>query len=332
MKNRGNPLIKIYQPLLLLLLILAGGVIGYSSIEDYSFTEALYMTAITVSTVGFKEVRDLSDEGRLFTIALIISTFGVITYLATTIARYFLDGEFRRDLKIFRMKNKINQLKGHVILCGLGRNGRSAARALISQNVDFVVVENRKERIENCGFELKYYLEADATKDESLIEADIAQAKALITTMPDDADNVYTVLTARELNPNIRIISRASNDASVKKLKTAGANNIIMPDKLGGAHMATLVINPDITEFMDIISTKSGRDFMIKEFDVKRSFLLKKMDCWERTGATILGIKKPDRDYILNPQPELTVQEGWRLIVMGSEEQFSRLNAMLDGV
>ena len=155
------------------------------------------------------------------------------------------------------------------------------------------------------------------------------KATALVTTLPEDADNLYVVLTARELNPKIKIISRASNDSSVKKLKTAGANNVIMPDKIGGAHMATLVLSPDVKEFVDLMATQNSEHFNIEEIESGKTISLEELNCWSITGATILGVKTSEGEYALNPIAKTVVRPGNRLIVMGSSEQLSSVKKMV---
>jgi voltage-gated potassium channel len=222
------------------------------------------------------------------------------------------------------MDNKIEILKDHVIICGFGRNGLAASNIFKANHIPFVIIESTKDQIEKRNVHVDHFIIADATKDETLIEAGIHRAKAIITTLPDDAANLYTVLTARELNKSVTIISRASNDASVKKLKIAGANNVIMPDKIGGIHMATLVSSPDINEFIDIIAAKSSNDFLFQELEIQKSFTLNKTDFLSRSGATIIGIKKADNNYILNPDESMEVEKGWKLILMCTKKQMEK--------
>jgi voltage-gated potassium channel len=324
-----NPLRKVYRPLVMFIAVFFGGIVGYMLIEDYSWFQAVYMTVITVSTTGYGELFGLSEAGRAFTAVLIIANLGVVTYALTLLTQYFLDGEFRKDIKIYRMRKNIDELRGHVIVCGLGRNGRSAVRTLNQQGITVVAIDSDKDRIDNCSIPLEYAMHADSTKDETLLEAGIMHARSLITTLPNDADNVFTVLTARELNQNVLIISRASNDTSMSKLRRAGAHNIIMPDKLGGAHMAALVTNPDITEFMDLLSTRSSREFMMREIHISKGITLNRVDLLHQTGATVLGVRKSDGDYIFNPANSVSILDGCRLIVMGSEKQISDLEKAL---
>jgi voltage-gated potassium channel len=329
MKTALRPFYKIYFSLFIFSLILLSGTIGYMAIEGFTFMEALYMTVITLSTVGYSETRPLSNSGRAFTIFLIIINIGTFTYFISLLSSYFLDGEFLKAYKLYKMKNLINELSGHIIICGFGRNGQEAARIFHNNGKDFVAVERKSSRKDNLPFDVKFCLEDDATRDETLIEAGIHRASALITTLPDDADNLFVVLTAHELNPKIKIISRASNDSSVKKLKTAGANNVIMPDKIGGTHMATLVISPDVEEFVDLMATQNSVQFSIAEIESSKTISLEELNCWKNTGATLLGIKALPSEYSLNPLANTIVKPGNRLIVMGSQEQLSKVKNIL---
>lgn len=319
-----NPLFKLAKPILFFLFIMGIGTVGYVAIEHFTFLEALYMTVVTLSTVGYMEVKPLSDAGRYFTIGLILTNLALLTFYLTILTRYFTDGEFIKDFNSYTMHNKIDTLSNHVIICGFGRNGLAASNIFKANHIPFVIIESTKEQIEKRNVHVEHFIIADATKDETLIEAGILRAKAIITTLPDDAANLYTVLTARELNKSVTIISRASNDASVKKLKIAGANNVIMPDKIGGIHMATLVSSPDINEFIDIIAAKSSNDFLFQELEIQQSFTLNKTDFLSRSGATIIGIKKADNNYILNPDESMEVEKGWQLILMCTKEQMEK--------
>jgi voltage-gated potassium channel len=220
-RNKYNPVYKLIRPVSLFVLIIFVGIAGYILIEGYPFLDAVYMTVITLSKVGYGEVNKLSDHGRIFTIILILTNLGLFTYFIALITRYFLDGDFLHDYKLFIMTNKIDQLSNHVIICGLGRNGMAAAQTLQNNNIPFVVVEAQRQKLENSLVSVPFFVMNDATSDESLLEAGIQRARAIIITLPDDSDNLYTVLTARELNKDILIVSRASKDSSMKKLKIA---------------------------------------------------------------------------------------------------------------
>ncbi len=320
---------KIYTSLLLFVLVLLSGVVGYMLIEHYTFLEALYMTVITLSTVGFAEVRHLSDAGRIFTIAIILVNLSAFTYFIALISSYFLDGEFTKAYKQYKMKKSISELENHIIICGFGRNGHEAARVFQESGKEFVVIEKMNPSHDGPPSHIDFYLKEDATRDEVLLEAGIQKAYAVVSTLPDDADNLFVVLTARALNPKLKIVSRASHDTTVKKLKTAGADSVIMPDKIGGVHMATLVLSPDIKEFVDLITTQNNEQFAIHEVESAKTMSLEELDCWRKTGATILGIKTSDRDYMLNPALKTQIQPGNKLIAMGSKEQMKSLEMLV---
>ena len=320
---------KLMLPLFLLGLLLILATSGYILIEDFRFIEALYMAVITIGSVGFLEVRPLSDVGRIFTIAIITLNIGIFSYFITLLSRYFFDSEFLTRYKQLKMQDKINQLSGHVVICGFGRNGRESAQVLHDNRIPFVVLEEKNRPEGNLPFEVPYFLIADATKDEGLLLGGITRARAIITTLPVDADNLFVVLTARQLNPDVTIISRASLDSSVGKLKIAGANNVIMPDKIGGAHMATLVIQPDVVEMLSLMSTRSSTDFRIAELVVKRNVLLADLDLWKQTNCTVLGVKNRQNNYDINPPANYQVSTGESLIVMGSDLQIERASALM---
>jgi len=308
-------------------LLMLIGVGGYMIIEKYTLLEAVYMTVITVASVGYEEVHPLSHDGMIFTTILILCNIALFTLFLTLLTRYFVDGEFMRQYKLIKMQNKLNHLKDHVIVCGFGRNGKEAAQVLHDNGIPFVVLEN-KEIAKDTPFELEHFLIGDATRDETLLEAGLLRAKAMISTLPNDADNLYVVLTARQHNPSVKIISRASQDSSVSKLRVAGATNVIMPDKIGGAHMATLVMNPDIMEMISLMTTRSGSAFGIVELKANKSFELGELDIWRSTGCTLLGVKF-NKDYLLNPPPDHRVFGGELLILMGREDQIEKVRQMI---
>jgi voltage-gated potassium channel len=319
----------LFLPIGMLILTILFGTAGYIILENFSFLEALYMTVITIATVGFTEVRPLSDHGRIFTILLILLNIGLFTYFVTLLTRFFSDGEFTKLYNQIKMENSIQQLKQHVIICGFGRNGKESAQILHNNKMPFVVLEEKNDLEKDLEFDVPYFVKGDATKDEVLLEAGIKNARALIITLPVDADNLFVVLTARQLNPGIKVISRASQDSSVKKLKIAGADNVIMPDKIGGAHMATLVMLPDVAEILSIMSTQSNNSFRVVELECNKNISLGELDLWKKTNCTILGIKNPDNHYTINPNAAYQINPGERLIVMGSDEQIEKAKKLL---
>ncbi len=224
---------KIYLALFLVLVVLMFGVIGYRFISDYSWIDAFYMTIITVTTVGFSEVRPMETEGKIFTVILIVTSVVIVGFAISVITEYILSRNSLQLLKKRKVRNTIENLSNHVIVCGYGRNGMQAAERLKAYKRPFVVIERDKELIEKHEDEV-LFVEGDANDDDVLHLAGITRAQYLITALPDDAMNLFVVLSARQLNRDLFIISRASLITSQKKLLLAGANKVIMPDKIGG--------------------------------------------------------------------------------------------------
>lgn len=325
-----NPFRQLKAPALLMLATILFGVAGYMLTEGYDFLDALYMTVITISTVGFEVVRPLTVSGKIFTIILILFNLALVAYFISLVTRFLIDGEFIKKYKLQKMEHKINELRGHVIVCGYGRNGKESALILKNNNIPFVVVENRPaDDTEAALVPTQFFIHGNATQDDVLIAAGIHHAKAVITTLPVDSDNLFLVLSARQLNPAIKIISRASVDSSVHKLKIAGADNVIMPDKIGGAHMATLVLQPDVTEILSIMGTTSNPSFRIVELTVGKAMLLSELDLWRNAQCTVIGVKDIKKHYTVNPPPAYQLAPGVCLIVMGSDAQIDAARKLL---
>ncbi len=323
-------LTRLKLALLVLLLIVVAGTLGFMLIEDYSFNEAFYMTIITISTVGFQEIRPLSIYGRYFTAALIVFSFGTFAYSLSAVYTYLISGELKRYFLEVRKQKQIHSMKNHIIICGFGRNGKQVAADLERMNQEYVVIEKDEESFEETAGRIKHSIVGDATLDHVLLDAGIERASALITTLPEDADNVFVVLTAREINPNLNIISRASVDSSDPKLRRAGANNVVMPDKVGGTHMATLVMKPDIVEFYNLV-TSQDNDITLEEITYEslpeefKNHSISDLEIRKRCGANIIGLKTNSGTYVLNPSPTEKITEGSKLFVLGMSEQIELL-------
>jgi len=320
---------SLYIGLAFLFGVIFFGTYGYVYIEDYTVIEGFYMTLITVSTVGYGEVQPLSDNGRLFTSLLIISSFGTFAYVATSIGSSILSCKYKDILKYYKLEKKILELSGHTIVCGYGNNGEAAVSSLGLHNRELVVIEKDPSKLEMLKHQRGIlYIEGNATEDDNFIKAGIENADSLITTLPSDADNVFVCLTARQLNPNLTIISRATSPKSKSKLRLAGADNVIMPDRVGGNHMASLVTRPDINEFLDLLSITNSSSVNLEEVVVKRvekpisvRNLVESMNMKIR----IIGIKKINNEYILSPDYDAEILEGEKLFVLGEREFIEEL-------
>jgi len=324
---------RMYLALTLLVMVLLFGVMGYRFLSDYTWIDAFYMTIITVTTVGFSEVRPLDAEAKIFTVILIVTSVFIFAFAISVITEYVLSRNSLQLLKKKRVKNKISSVSNHVIICGFGRNGNQAAERLKAYKKPFVVIERNKEVIEKFEDEI-LFVEGDANEDEALIEAGIDRAQYLITAMPDDAANLFVVLSARQLNKNLFIISRASQFTSQKKLRLAGADKVIMPDKIGGDHMASLVVMPDLITFMDKLSTEGEHTTNLEEVTIETfmakvdNHSLRDLDLRKKTGCTIIGYIEPNGNYIINPEADLKLQPQGKVIVLGRPEQIKKLNDM----
>lgn len=325
---------KINKIVILVISTLTTGTLGYMVISGYSFVDAIYMTVITVTTVGFGEVKPFTPEEKIFTIFLILTSIVLFGYAVSTFSEYLVSGRLFDYFKHKRVEKKIAKLKGHTIVCGYGRNGRQAIVKLKNYNKQFVIVERNKEVVQKLESEEYLCINGDATLDETLMSAGILEASNLITALPKDADNLFVVLTARQLNRNFKIISRASNESSYSKLKIAGADNVIMPDKLGGDHMASLVTTPDVIEFVDRLTVEGDTTANLEEIDIDElpeNYLGKTildLDLRKKTGCTVIGYRHPDRDYIINPEANSVLISGAHLIVLGRPEQITRLREL----
>jgi len=305
-------------------------------IEGYNFLDAIYMTTITVTTAGFEEVKPLSTGGKIFTTTLLIASWASFAFALTRITQFVTSGEIHKYFKIRRIMKEADKLHGHVIICGYGRNGQQASHTLKIHNVPFVVIEKDEARMGQLANDQGLiFFTGDATEDWVLKQAGIERAKALITALPEDADNVFIVLTARSINSNIQIISRASKQSSIQKLKKAGADNVIMPDRIGGIHMATLVSKPDVVEFIDFLSSADGETIHIESVDynhlpeaIQNKSLTEVMN-WKKTGVNCIGIKNREGKFVINPPQDVIIQEGMKVIVLGTKLQIDQMKGNL---
>lgn len=314
-------------------LVFLVGVFGFKIISPaYSWIESLFMTVITISTVGFSEVHPSDEAGKLFTIFLIITSISIYAYVVSVVSEYIAQGRFFNELKKKKMQQKINQLHNHIIVCGYGRNGRQAVELLKSYNKQCVVIDQNDKIIEELESNGIICMKGDATDDKVLLQANINLASHLITAMPGDSENLFVVLSARQLNPKLKIISRAAKETTINKLKMAGADNIIMPDKIGGSHMASLIVTPDLMEFVDKLSLEGKNSTNLEEVSVNalpKEFINKTLldlDVRKKTGCLVIGFKNPQNEYVINPDVQTILEPNTHIIVLGKPEQIRKLH------
>jgi voltage-gated potassium channel len=309
------------------------GIIGYRYISGYEWIDAIYMTVITITTVGFAEVRPLDTTSKIFTIFLILASVVIVGYAIAIITEYILSKNNFEDIKQRKMQKKIDAMSNHIIICGFGRNGKQAAKKLLAYNKSYVVIEHDKEIIEKFREEDIPFVFGNANEDDVLLEAGIEKASTLISALPSDADNLFVVLSARQINKTVTIISRASQETSYNKLKLAGANNVILPDRIGGDHMASLVVIPDLVEFIDNLGIIGERNINIEEvkveqlYDLKDIKTIRDLDLRRQTGCTVIGFKDDKGEYIVNPEANTKLVSGSKIIVLGRPEQIQKLNS-----
>lgn len=330
---------RLLLPLIALHGIILFGVAGYMVIEHYSFREALYMTTLAITTVGFKEVRPLSPDGQVFTIVLLVVGWAALAFILARLTQFIISGEINQYFKSRKLMAEINKLRDHVIICGFGRNGRQAARTLQVHQVPFIVIEKNPGTLEEFRKDHPdvIFMTGDGTDDENLRRAGIERARALISALPADADNVFIVLSARTMNPGIRIISRASDISTMPKLQKAGADNVILPDKIGGTHMATLVTKPDVVEFIDYISGEEGESINVESVTYEelpekvRDKPLHDVMNWNRTGVNCIGIKNGEGKFVINPPDDTIITHDMKVIVLGTRSQIQTMRKNLHG-
>lgn len=322
---------KISIALLLLISILLIGIVGFKTLMNVSWVDAAYMTVITMTTVGFREVADPSVNTKLFIIFLIVFSVIIVGYAVSVITEYLLTRTTLKNVKEKRLLKKIKNMENHIIVVGYGRNGKQAVKKLQDYNRDFIVIERDQDVIDNAQLSEDFFLRGNAIEDETLLKAGIEQASNLIAALPKDADNLFIVLSARQLNPKLRIISRASEETSYKKLKLAGADNVILPDSIGGQHMASLVVNPDLLEFWDNLSYGGNQGVNLEQlsfeqmFDDNHTCTIKELRKMSKTGCTIIGYKSPQGEYVVNPSPDIELTLGSKIIVVGNSAQIKEM-------
>ena len=311
------------------LAFLAIGTIGYMLIEELSLLTALYMTVITVFTVGFKEVVELDSGGKVWTMLVIMFGYGTVAIALANLVSLLVGGELRAIRGRLRMNAEISHLRKHVIICGYGRMGRLIAAELKRDGSPFAVIENGPAKeLENSGM---LFVHGDATEDSTLVEAGVMQARALVSCLGSDADNVYVTLSARELRSDLRIISRAENPTTETKLSRAGADSVICPQIIGAGKAAALLLRPHVVDLVDMAS--GGVDIEIAQYDVDQESRLvgakvRESGVRERAGVTIVAIKRADGAQIFNPGPEEVIQQSDQLILIGRRGLSERLSAL----
>jgi voltage-gated potassium channel len=314
------------------------GTLWFWHVEKWSLIEAAYMTTITLSTVGFMEVRPLDASGRLFTMALILMGLITIGYIVNRFTEALIQGYFQEGMRLRQEKRLIESLRNHYIVCGYGRTGRQVALEFEAEKIPFLVIDTDTDQIDKAKSLGYRVIQGDATLDDCLLAAKIDRAACLVAALSSDAENLYTVLSAKTLNPDIRAIARASSEEAVQKLQRAGADGVVSPYITGGRRLAAAALRPQVMDFVDGILTGSDRAFYMEEFAVEPGNCaclgqtLSEARLRSQSGALVLAIRRADGTLIGGPTGDTRLASGDVLICMGTAEQLRQLNQILSPV
>jgi voltage-gated potassium channel len=326
-------LLKIGRVSLVLVLVLVLGTLGYHVLLGWEWLDSLYMTTITITTVGYGEVRQLGTEGRILTIILTLSSVGLFAYGLTTLASLVVEVKLGTLMWRRRMENRINKVSNHYLICGYGRTGRSVCDKLEASRVPFVVLETNPEKIDLLLKADRLFVDGDATHDESLRRAGIDRAKGIVAALGNDAENVYLVLSARQMRPTLTIVSWATSEEAERKVLRAGANHAISPYAQGGRRIAHLLTTPHALEFLDHVMGAS-ENIRLGEIEVGPGspiigHSLKNAGIRRDVGVIVIGIRRADGRLEFNPSADEVLNEHDILIGIGNPEQIERLRKML---
>jgi len=322
--------------ILFLAVVVAAGIGGYHALEGYTWLEALYMTAITLSTVGFHEVRPLSPSGQIFTILLLAGGLGVVFYTMVAVAEKVVEGEFQQFFGRRRMQKRIEALTNHYLVCGFGRIGEVVCRELASKPVPFVVIEQQEERVREAETAQYLVLQGDATDEKVLLVAGVTQAKGLFAALTTDAGNVFMTLTAKELNPALFVVARAETERSERTLLRSGADKVISPYALGGHRMAQAALRPAVVDVSDLATHYHSLELQLEEIGVPahspcNGVALRDSGLWEQPGVMVVAIKRASGKMLFNPAPGERIEAGDSLIALAEAPQLREIEKRVRG-
>ncbi len=324
---------KFMIPAIVIIAVITYGTLGYMIIEGWNFIDSLFMTVITLTTVGYSEIHEMDRAGRVFSIILILSGVGAMFYALSVGAKILLEGEIRDILGRKRLNKKIENLRNHYIVCGYGRMGSIICKELMQSKSPFVVVESSSELLSTIDADI-LSLQGDATQDSILKQAGIEKAKGLISVLASDASNLYVVLSARGLNPDLRIVARASEEGAEQKLIRAGADSVVSPYYIGGLRIAHTLIKPAVVDFIEFATRSENLELQMEEVKVKDdSHILDHSldDCGikKELGVIIVAIKRDSGNMEFNPSSTCVIRQGDTLVVMGETRQLKELEKLI---
>jgi len=321
---------------LMALAVVLIGTLGYVFLEGWSFLDAIYMTIISLTTVGYSEARPLSPVGRIFTMILLMFGVGLILFLVTRVNETLIEGNIRRVLGRRRMDRTITRLKGHFIICGYGRLGQKIDSILVSRGLETVIVERSAAVTAKLEEKGRRYILGQATDDEILVRAGIERARGLVAGVNSDADNVYIVLSAREMRPDLFILARTAEPAAARKLLRAGANKVVSPVEIGARRMAQSILQPNVTDFLDLAMADDRQvavqmeELIVGPRAQLAGLPLKNSGIRAELNLIVVAIMQADGQMKYNPGPDDTIEKGATLITIGPADKLGRLAELLD--
>lgn len=326
-----NPGRQVVYGIGLLSIAIVVGTIGYVLIEGVPIFDSLYMVVITVSTVGFQQEFALSTAGRIWTMVIIAMGIGAALYTAVSSFEYVIElGGVRQKRK---MHHDISRLSGHVVVCGFGRVGRGTWSTLHDRDIEVVLIDADAGRVESARAAGALVIHGDATHNDVLDLAGVESASALIACVADDSDNLVIALSAKSIRPDLRVICRATEVESERKLRLAGADAVVAPQAVGAERLAMMAIEPELAQIFDIVVDGNAVEFRVEELDIDAECAvagktIRDSGIRQETGALILAVEGGD-DPVVNPGPDVVLIAGERLVVVGTKDQVDRASEML---
>ncbi len=327
---------RIFVLVMISMLLVAFGTAGYMCVENYSFIEALYMTVITLSTVGFDEVRTLDNAGRIFTMILILMGVSFVAFSLAYFSQILLDGNLLEAYRRRKLKKKLDRLENHFIICGYGEMGEIIVGELNKHKIPVAIIDSDESVLGRLSEKGLIYMSGDATDEENLIAAGIQRAKGLVSVVTKDSENVFIVLTARDLNKDLHIFARASSPGTDKRLLKAGADRVVSPYAIGAIRLAHNILRPTVTDFLELALSGEGMELSMEEVHIPQNSKLaglELMDSGVRSNydLIVMAIKRSDGAMIFNPAPQETLQAGDTLVAIGAVGNIERFGRDLRG-
>ncbi|MBI4689168.1 MAG: potassium channel protein [Nitrospirae bacterium] len=317
--------------LILLVIVIVSGTLGYMLIEKWRFLDSFYMTVITIASVGFMEVNPLSQQGRIFTIFLIIFGMGILLFGISTFTAFLVEGELSEILRRRKMEKSISGLTGHYIVCGIGTIGRHIIEELHQTGRNFVAIDTSEDVCRESAGRGMLVIKGDSTSSSVLRSANAAKAKGVFCSLHTDAENLLLILTAKGINPSLRIVSKAEEDESEEKMVRAGADGVVLPKHIGGLRMASAMVRPEAVSFLDTMlkgqeETYRVEDVSITEDSIFAGKTLKESGLPEKRGLSVVAVKKKER-YVFNPSGDERLDAGDALILIGEIKSIKEIRS-----